>query len=95
MTALGPLETVDDEWLDGSFYAVGKTVLLGPDGWRGHLAFDPGRKREREVCREARLDGDTCRLPEGHEGKHLAFSGELVATTGVMVTAFGVDAAPT
>ena len=55
------------------------TVLL--------LAYDTLRTRDVHVCNVSRQDGSVCRLPVNHDGLHVPFSGELIATTGVHVVA--------
>lgn len=81
------------EWDEsGTYYGLrseGNRLLRGPDGWIGHLAYDPHDRRTAEVCNVSRQDGCVCRLPRGHDGLHVPFSGELVGTTGVFVESIG------
>jgi len=53
------------------------------------LGYDMGNTTaavvKRGVCNASRNDGDVCRMPMGHDGAHVPFSGELICTTGVYI----------
>jgi hypothetical protein len=68
-------------------------VVHASDKWRAQgqrhwldLAYDRDLKLTRDtLCMESREDGMVCRRTKGHQGPHVPFDGELVATTGVWV----------
>lgn len=75
------------EWDETGYFALkdSETVFRRPDGTPVMFASYDGDIDRRGVCNASRLDGVVCRLLATHDGTHVPFSPELVATTGVVV----------
>lgn len=77
---------------DGEWDTTGYVVLMSDREWLrtvdgrplAPVVFDQRSERD-DVCNVSHQGGDVCRLLKGHGGKHVPFSGELVAVTGIIV----------
>lgn len=78
----------DVPWDDGVYvvHATAKNMAVGHTRTL-LLMQDPGRQQDAHVCNISRVDGMVCRMPRGHDGLHVPFTGEHVSVTGVYVVA--------
>lgn len=72
---------------DESVYVIHKANKMMAVGRTQRLILmgDPKRERDIHICNLSRPDGLVCRLPRGHDGDHIPFTGEHISTTGVYV----------
>lgn len=78
---------------DDSAYVVwnsNRSMAVGPS--RSLLiGYDKERELDATICNVSKTNGEVCRLPLGHDGLHVPFSGELIAVSGVYVVGDGSE----